>query len=896
VALVRVYCGLASAEQARPAQHEQLDAAGTWLTVAVVDDSGRLLDVCDIGDTPAGYAQLGALLTERSSGPTSVAIAADSDDHLVTMLLMAAGRALAFADDDSVDDFAEQFSDDESVEEMQSPPAERRAVGLARALQAGALSAVALPAPREMAPLKPILAAHAAMAAGRQGAAVALREVLRELYPAALRAYPDPAEAVPLAVLDALPEPGMVSGSAAGRGRDNGAATDAIVGQLVASGVAEAGALNEAITALRVAITETPRRGGVSRSLTTAVARTVREAVAAVRACDSAGAALIGALADRANSPASAPSPRMLRQRPAPAAAGTTSAPTLRSVREATSEYPAIRVPTPRRNRPVGAPISPAPIAPAPIAPAASMPLAASLSPAAPASPAASVSPAASYSSAAAQASPAGAHASPAAHSSPAAHRAPAAPAVPAASTPSAAIPAYPRTPDYPAAPVSPAPRTSPARPVPATVSVPPAPPASPRPPTTYGTSGAGSAPLAEQPRTVPPPPPGITPIAPAPVSPGRAYSPPTPQPAAATANGISPPRPVIATANGTSPGYPQPEPVPSPAPYTPPAQPLPTRTPRAAEAFRTTITPANGDARGFDATDYTSLRPHVEPAPPAAPPGSRANWPLVGTSDEREQDQVMSGLAPDPILGDPYAEAAAPPRRPTPDARVTPPWQADDLPPEPPMLRLVEPPPLADPALRRDEGGTGGNRVEPPALRLIDTDGSERAGRAPARGRRNGPAPISVPPVAEEGDSDLLIFAAARSAWFTGQTGEESTEWGNMADDGWRAAEQASRPSVGAETGAGLPKRVPRANLVPGSPLAAPDRPLRIVRDPASIAEHTSGYFRGYRRGQEINGYAVGGRPGRESAQGWDFSRESAEARQYDEEYEYGAAAYRSR
>ena len=30
-----------------------------------------------------------------------------------------------------------------------------------------------------------------------------------------------------------------------------------------------------------------------------------------------------------------------------------------------------------------------------------------------------------------------------------------------------------------------------------------------------------------------------------------------------------------------------------------------------------------------------------------------------------------------------------------------------------------------------------------------------------------------------------------------------------------------------------------------------------------------------GWRRGQEIGGYAVGGRPGRESAGGWDFTRD---------------------
>src|SRR4051812_38119081 len=181
------------------------------MTVAVVDDAGRLLGVHEVSDSPAGYAWLGTLLMERSAGLSSTAVAADSDDHLVTSLLTAAGRPLAVADDDSVDDFAERFADDDSVEEMQAPPAARRAVGLARALQAGALTAGSLPVPRELISYKPVLAAHVALLTGRHAAAIALREVLRELYPAALRAYPDPAHPLALAVLDALPEPGRLS-------------------------------------------------------------------------------------------------------------------------------------------------------------------------------------------------------------------------------------------------------------------------------------------------------------------------------------------------------------------------------------------------------------------------------------------------------------------------------------------------------------------------------------------------------------------------------------------------------------------------------------------------------------------------------------------------------------
>jgi len=100
VALVRVYCGLASADET------VRSASAAQLTIAVVDDAGRLLGVHEISDDPGGYAVLGALLVERTSGFTGAAVAADSDDHTVTSLLTAVGRPLVVVDDDSADDFA----------------------------------------------------------------------------------------------------------------------------------------------------------------------------------------------------------------------------------------------------------------------------------------------------------------------------------------------------------------------------------------------------------------------------------------------------------------------------------------------------------------------------------------------------------------------------------------------------------------------------------------------------------------------------------------------------------------------------------------------------------------------------------------------------------------------
>jgi len=90
----------------------------------------------------------------------------------------------------------------------------------------------------------------------------------------------------------------------------------------------------------------------------------------------------------------------------------------------------------------------------------------------------------------------------------------------------------------------------------------------------------------------------------------------------------------------------------------------------------------------------------------------------------------------------------------------------------------------------------------------------------------------VTVPPSGLE--QRLPIFDSLESDWFrrSGKTmtgpqralggsdsqpaGQES--WTSPADEGWRAAEVVASPAAGETTQAGLPRRVPRANLVPGS------------------------------------------------------------------------------
>jgi signal transduction histidine kinase len=95
----------------------------------------------------------------------------------------------------------------------------------------------------------------------------------------------------------------------------------------------------------------------------------------------------------------------------------------------------------------------------------------------------------------------------------------------------------------------------------------------------------------------------------------------------------------------------------------------------------------------------------------------------------------------------------------------------------------------------------------------------------------------VTIPPPGQE--ARLPIFDSLESDWFrrSGQTlastatssakapaaqaaasaGSGGT-WTSPADEGWRAAQVVAAPAAGAKTQAGLPRRVPRANLVPGS------------------------------------------------------------------------------
>ena len=108
---------------------------------------------------------------------------------------------------------------------------------------------------------------------------------------------------------------------------------------------------------------------------------------------------------------------------------------------------------------------------------------------------------------------------------------------------------------------------------------------------------------------------------------------------------------------------------------------------------------------------------------------------------------------------------------------------------------------------------------------------GAANATAGPGRGDA-ADGQVTVPPAGQE--QRLPIFDSLESDWFrrsgTTMTGPQRAldssatqpadqgSWTSPADEGWRAAQVVASPAAGATTQAGLPRRVPRANLVPGS------------------------------------------------------------------------------
>jgi signal transduction histidine kinase len=152
--------------------------------------------------------------------------------------------------------------------------------------------------------------------------------------------------------------------------------------------------------------------------------------------------------------------------------------------------------------------------------------------------------------------------------------------------------------------------------------------------------------------------------------------------------------------------------------------------------------------------------------------------------------------------------------------------------------------------------GGDGPSVSGTPATAVPNGQGTDGAGADPSK--------ITVPPTATQ-DQRLPIFDSLESDWFRrsgktlSSTRVQSTQqaaqssWTSPADEGWRAAQALTEPAAGETTQAGLPRRVPRANLVPGSiGTGGPDAEAEgSARSPDAARNRMASFQRGVREGR---------------------------------------------
>ncbi|MGW0706868.1 nitrate- and nitrite sensing domain-containing protein [Streptomyces sp. NPDC002643] len=87
-------------------------------------------------------------------------------------------------------------------------------------------------------------------------------------------------------------------------------------------------------------------------------------------------------------------------------------------------------------------------------------------------------------------------------------------------------------------------------------------------------------------------------------------------------------------------------------------------------------------------------------------------------------------------------------------------------------------------------------------------------------------------------------------------------TDWRSANDERWQQASQLKKPKAGGVTSSGLPRRVPKANLVEGSAQTTPQGGPQISRAPEDVRGRLSNLRRGVQRGRnagsETNGQAT--------------------------------------
>ncbi|MEU5058042.1 MULTISPECIES: nitrate- and nitrite sensing domain-containing protein [unclassified Streptomyces] len=132
---------------------------------------------------------------------------------------------------------------------------------------------------------------------------------------------------------------------------------------------------------------------------------------------------------------------------------------------------------------------------------------------------------------------------------------------------------------------------------------------------------------------------------------------------------------------------------------------------------------------------------------------------------------------------------------------------------------------------------------------------------RGPGGQQRQAPAATPAP---DRGDNTTQDNGSGNS------DGSGPDDWRSSNDERWVRAEQLRKPKAGGVTSSGLPRRVPKANLVEGTAESTPQGGPQVSRAPEDVRGRLSNLRRGVQRGREAgsdtNGQATNQHSGPDS------------------------------
>jgi hypothetical protein len=270
--------------------------------------------------------------------------------------------------------------------------------------------------------------------------------------------------------------------------------------------------------------------------------------------------------------------------------------------------------------------------------------------------------------------------------------------------------------------------------------------------------------------------------------------------------------------------------PAPPPAPAAPPPAwpPVPAAAGEPAESGDAAAPPVPEELAA--ALDITSEIPRVRPDRES----EEAGW-NVGTGASRPVAGQGTPGQGTPVVPAPYSSPL--PQQPAEERLVA---------PQPARVKAYADETMELPIFRELESAWF--RARPPGSEETLTQPGQPPTPPPPAAPPGPPLPAVPPPLVPQAAAPPPVVPAGVSA-----NGGPQQGWGSLADEGWTAASQAADPQVDGTTSAGLPRRVPMAQLVPGGVERETANANR--RSPEQVRGLLSAYHRGVQRGRTRTG-----------------------------------------